>query len=265
MSELNDNTPLIANIFGITHTTTLKELQKSYYEYALLCHPDNGGCVEDMRVVQETYETAKMQLQYKDESDQKMNRLVDALEKGEFRTVHAKAPTHIPSLRDIFDEVHDQFHTVCQDTCGGDVQDTSNDDLKHCFEAYDYNNDPYATQGYGSYMLNRWKQSHNSQSPDNAQYTYTSFLDDSEPAPIIPENNIDNDEETCRKSETGGKLMSYSSTQGTIGYPVCVNTNQHIRDFTVSVPLFGARKDTQSLPRTDYRLAFDDHTEEKKQ
>ena len=98
------------NLFGITNDTTLKELQKSYYEFALLCHPDNGGTTEDMQVVQRSYEEAKNQLEQAQTSRDKMDSLVDTLEKGTLYENTSQnqpnASTSLPSLRDIFDEVH---------------------------------------------------------------------------------------------------------------------------------------------------------------
>ena len=234
----------ITQLFGLTNTTTLATLKKAYYEFAMLCHPDNGGNTQDMQVVQDAYATAKEQLQQLHESEDKMNQLVVAMEKGHLNTKDtpvSSSSENIPSLRDIFDEVHGSFHRDCQHTTEHSVQTAPNHTKNVCFEGC--KNDPYATQGYGSYMLERWKHTPEPTTKDNEYYTYTPFVSD-EPAPNIPEQELSHKR----------AIVSYDSETTSVGYPVHINTQQHIRDFTVSNGSYD--KKDPPLPCTDYRLAF---------
>jgi len=45
---------------------TLKDLKKSYYTLALICHPDKGGNPEDMLILQNSYLYIKEQIELKD-------------------------------------------------------------------------------------------------------------------------------------------------------------------------------------------------------
>ena len=50
--------PLIQpyELFGLTSKASADEVRKAYYNMALLCHPDRGGSVEDMTVINAAYE-----------------------------------------------------------------------------------------------------------------------------------------------------------------------------------------------------------------
>ena len=50
-------------LLGVTHTSTLSEVKRSYYQWALLCHPDKGGTEEEMIVIQQAYEYIRTQLE----------------------------------------------------------------------------------------------------------------------------------------------------------------------------------------------------------
>ena len=92
------------NLFGLDEDDGLCELKKRYYELAMLCHPDRGGCSEDMVVVHAHYVHAKQELEAKEESVQRVQKANCALgsaEKG-----------GIPDMRSIFDEVHGGVVTV---------------------------------------------------------------------------------------------------------------------------------------------------------
>jgi hypothetical protein len=43
-------------MLGITPTSTLQEVRRAYKTMALMCHPDKGGSLGDMRIVQSSYE-----------------------------------------------------------------------------------------------------------------------------------------------------------------------------------------------------------------
>ena len=60
-------TLLPTNLFGLTAKDSLTELRRRYYDLALLCHPDRGGTATDMRIVQRSYEAAKVALEHQAE------------------------------------------------------------------------------------------------------------------------------------------------------------------------------------------------------
>ena len=231
------------NLFGITNDTTFKELKKSYYTYALLCHPDNGGTSADMQVVQQAYEEATSQLNQEHTSKGKMDRLLDTLEKGTLynnTSLNEPCDTPFPSLRDIFDEVHDRFHSTCQE------QQHEQHEQHDCHFLECYENDPYASQGYGSYMLDRWKRSEQ----HGELPVYTPDVDTTE-APPLPD---------IAEPYHPTQLVKHTVFQASTGYPVQVDTRQHVSDFTVSEDLFAhTDANTGCLPRSDYRRAFTLH------
>ena len=66
--------PSSLNLFGLADGDGLAELKRRYYELALLCHPDRGGCAEDMVVVQAQYTHAKRELEAKEESMERVQK-----------------------------------------------------------------------------------------------------------------------------------------------------------------------------------------------
>lgn len=50
-------------LFGIKPTSSLQDLRKSYYNLAIVCHPDKGGDNESMKVLTLAYKWIYMQLQ----------------------------------------------------------------------------------------------------------------------------------------------------------------------------------------------------------
>ena len=51
------------DLFNLTTKSTLKQLQKKYYKMALICHPDKGGCKNDMIIIHTAYIYIKEQLE----------------------------------------------------------------------------------------------------------------------------------------------------------------------------------------------------------
>ena len=43
------------NLLGVTINSSPKEVKQAYYNLALLCHPDKGGCSKDMDIVNSAY------------------------------------------------------------------------------------------------------------------------------------------------------------------------------------------------------------------
>lgn len=146
------------DLFGITSTDTLSTLRRRYYDLALLCHPDRGGSADDMRVVQRSYEAAKLALEHQVEGDAKrahVEATLDAVAETD------ADPRALPSFRDVFDEVHEHFNTRFHarfEAQGGAGE--GGDEATDATSATDapeglFAADPYATQGYGDYMVVR--------------------------------------------------------------------------------------------------------------
>lgn len=234
------------------HPTPLKELQKRYYDMALFCHPDNGGNTEDMQIVQHCYEEAKQIVQQKEESEERVRKVLDVLERGEINTC---TTSDLPNIHNIFDEVHDSSHisfNACQNNQNN--ADTSQ-------HLYFYNDkDPYTEQGYGEYMIERWQTSvqspvcHANIQGDEIQLRPLSSLD-------IPSGTPSHHVETLSTSPSNQthSVQNLCSTENTMsnGYPNNAHSEQH--DFTVTTPLFEHTCTKRLLKGTDYKSAFE-HT-----
>ena len=46
-------------LFNVNDNTTLAQLKKQYFDFALLAHPDRGGSVEQMQILKSAYEESK--------------------------------------------------------------------------------------------------------------------------------------------------------------------------------------------------------------
>ena len=217
------------DIFGINCNSTIKELKKKYYELALLCHPDQGGNKEDMQVIFTSYLHAKEQLEHKDESEKKMNTLLENLEKG---ILH----TEIPSIRDIFDDVYSDFHKPFEKH----NKDISSESTNYCND----NENPYSKQGYGDYMLSNY-----SSTLSDKDIVYNPNIEQDIPLIALPDLQNQNKQNKVETTQTLSNITPESSTS--IGYPIHVNTLQHINDFSV---INESNKPTLSL--YDYRLAY---------
>lgn len=53
------------DLFGINIDSSINELKKAYYEFAMITHPDKGGTDEDMCVISAAYNYVKEQLENK--------------------------------------------------------------------------------------------------------------------------------------------------------------------------------------------------------
>ncbi len=42
-------------LFGVTPTSTIQEIRRAYFKLSLICHPDKGGDVHDMRTIHTAY------------------------------------------------------------------------------------------------------------------------------------------------------------------------------------------------------------------
>lgn len=98
------------DILGLTSKSTLIDLKKSYYQMALICHPDRGGTEADMIVIHNAYIYIKEQLE-------NCNNISSYEElEEEFNSFCKKQEETPPSFRDIWEDseqkkLRDEFNT----------------------------------------------------------------------------------------------------------------------------------------------------------
>lgn len=227
------------DIFHITQKTTLKDIKTQFYDIAMWCHPDQGGCAKDMQVLYERFIRAKEELAYSEDSNEKMTDLLETLERGESTTFDTKFPT----IREIFDDAHSDFHQSFEQKKEQEHQELLNENTSSLL--CDDTLHPYIMQGYGNYMLNA--QTVN----ENDNYTYNPNIHkeiEQKPLPQIGESiyNV--------VGESSNALLQSNTSLPSTMYPVCVNPYQHIQDFSVLSTSTNASDKTISM--YDYRHAF---------
>jgi curved DNA-binding protein CbpA len=65
---MSSNNKTLINPFkllGVNYNSSNTELKKAYYHLALLCHPDKGGCKDDMDIISKAYHYAREQINNK--------------------------------------------------------------------------------------------------------------------------------------------------------------------------------------------------------
>lgn len=60
------------SVFGATLETSLVELRQRYFQLSLLCHPDKGGCAEDMIALKGAYDIVRAGQENRDLSSARM-------------------------------------------------------------------------------------------------------------------------------------------------------------------------------------------------
>jgi hypothetical protein len=90
------------DLFGITIDNTLNELKRSYYNMALLCHPDKGGSDNDMYIVHNAYNYCKEQFEAQQNKQTTYEKLED-----EFVMFCKIQEDTIPPFSSIYEETSD--------------------------------------------------------------------------------------------------------------------------------------------------------------
>lgn len=98
-------------LFGVDETATLNELKKSYFQIAVLVHPDKNpsSSNEEMMNLIEIYNALKLFIEKRDEYENVSNSKdlnqyrIDQLEKMDMKL----GKSEIPSIMEIFEEVYD--------------------------------------------------------------------------------------------------------------------------------------------------------------
>ena len=91
------------SLLGLTPLSTLAEAKKSYYNWALLCHPDRGGKKEEMIVVKNAYDYIKKQLIF---VQSKEGNTYEKLEE-EFQDFCKNQESQPPPFSAIYEETND--------------------------------------------------------------------------------------------------------------------------------------------------------------
>ena len=89
-------------LLGITVNNTLNELKRSYYNMALICHPDKGGSTHDMIMLHKAYNYCKEQLQSQESKQTTYQQL-----ELEFATFCQNQEAQQPSFSSIYEETCD--------------------------------------------------------------------------------------------------------------------------------------------------------------
>ena len=88
-------------LLGVNIDSSLNEIKKSYYNLALLCHPDKGGAEKDMIIISKAYEYVKDQI-----SNINTDKTYEDLEK-EFEDFCKKQTAKPPTFSKIYEETND--------------------------------------------------------------------------------------------------------------------------------------------------------------
>ena len=214
------------NLFGDLQTLTLRELKKIYYNLAMLCHPDNGGQKEEMQELHTQYLHACQQIEHQKDSDYKMNIVLDRLENGDLLN------PSFPSLRDIFDDAHTDFHQHFEKKVKGILDSQRPPPIIH--------NDtemPYVKQGYASIIIPSEYANKTREKKD----VNKALMSQSAPDPLVYDTNIKHDvtDVPDRLPETNTINMKKMTNEIIVSehsassyYPLDVHKNHIVNDFS---------------------------------
>ena len=130
------------DLLGVSIHSSPDEVKQSYYNLALLCHPDRGGNHQDMVTLHKAFLYVKQQIQASQEND-KTNKSMEQLEQ-DFQHLYQQKDPHIPSFCDIYQNYH-----IFQKKFNQEFE------LKHKSEnLFGEGVDPFLAGGYGHFMEN---------------------------------------------------------------------------------------------------------------
>jgi hypothetical protein len=226
---------------------SMKDLKNTYYQLALICHPDKGGNSDDMLILQNAYLYIKKQIELKDEKATSF----DIIEQ-EFKNFMEEQKKTPPPFSQVYEEAHlwlSDFNKKFENqNFNFDLQEYQNY-LINKFQNENFKFDP---NGYPNYLKEKFK-------IDNQHFQplitdgYGDMMDQSLVKNIV-ESNIDRDEELVNKP-------TYEFTSDIIEYtdPRSFNFNQS-NGYDIS----GKKKSdyTQTmgaLTLSDYKQALTSH------
>lgn len=88
------------NLLGVTINSTPKEVKQAYYNLALLCHPDKGGCSKDMDIVNSAYRYVIEQIESID-----FDLTFESLEEDFSKFCLEQEKEKPPTFMEIYDEI----------------------------------------------------------------------------------------------------------------------------------------------------------------
>jgi curved DNA-binding protein CbpA len=89
-------------LLGINEKSRLKDARKSYYQLALLCHPDCGGHEDSMKILVNAYAFVEKQLKIKNDISGDWDKKGKELEE-EFDEFNKNIKAEIPRMTDLYD------------------------------------------------------------------------------------------------------------------------------------------------------------------
>lgn len=90
-------------LLGVTINSSLQDVRKSYYQLALVCHPDKGGDPQDMQILHDAYVWVTHQLCLANENE----KTYEQAQKEFDDFVATNFSSNIPSFTDVVLETHD--------------------------------------------------------------------------------------------------------------------------------------------------------------
>ena len=134
-------------LLGVNEKSTIKEARKSYYQLALLCHPDCGGHEESMKILSNAYSFVETQLKNKNDISKNIG---EDLEK-EFEEFNKNVKTEIPKMTDLYDMTKEEDNKNIEERNFKEYNERFNkefqEEQKYQFEELVSNN--AFSQGYG--------------------------------------------------------------------------------------------------------------------
>lgn len=99
---------------------TIKDLKKSYYTLALICHPDKGGNPEDMLILQNSYLYIKEQIELKDTNSKDYDITCQDFQK--FMKEQSKDPPPFSKVYEDTQEWLREFNSLFNETKTNNIQ-----------------------------------------------------------------------------------------------------------------------------------------------
>ena len=215
----------------------LKQLKKSYYQLALLCHPDKGGKKESMDIVHKCYLYIKKQFvncQNVKTYEELEKEFADFCKTQEeqpppFREIweNSEEYDNLKKFNEEFDKQQAEFFKECDNK-----NKEGNDTFTNCFQNFQ--------KGYGQYMDISEYHTQNSEDIQKIQENTTQTM------PMPTEKN---------KHEFTTSLIIYEEpTANPVGY------GQHYRYDVNKVNDFTDTLSTSNITLNDYKKAFSKET-----
>ena len=130
---------------------TIKDLKKSYYTLALICHPDKGGNPEDMLILQNSYLYIKEQIELKDTNSKDYDATCKDFQ--QFMKEQSQDPPPFSKVYEDTQEWLREFNSLCNESKTNNIQLNDTDLLNPGYGEFmepesDYNNNNNNNNNY---------------------------------------------------------------------------------------------------------------------